>query len=625
MFYNKPLNIIKANKLRFRAIPESSYPISIPTPSEYVVKKETSNKMINTVNAPPLKDENQNEKLVNKREWYYTDFIDALNNKEIDEVVIKKDLSSLMASSKFNTQGFVELPDDSGIMDYLIGGNVRVTVKGVDQNAAFIKGLIETVITIMFMSGMFVLFSQIIRGGGANGMNSFMQSKAKLQDGQITNIKFNDIAGCEEAKQEVMEIVDFLKSPEKYVSLGANIPKGCLLVGSPGTGKTLLAKAIAGEANVPFFSCSASEFIELFVGVGASRVRDLFTKAKEKAPCIIFIDEIDAIGKSRNSNGMFPGNDEREQTINQLLTEMDGFNGDTGVIIIAATNRPEILDQALLRPGRFDRRVTVGLPDLKGRTDILKIHCKNKPLDESIDIVDISKITAGFTGADLSNLCNEAAIDAARNNKTTISLKNFEHALEKIILGPERKNVLMTDEKKRIVAYHEAGHALISLKIGSEEKLRKVTIVPRGRAAGVTYFEPSLENVDSGLYSRKYLENKILVALGGRVSEEIVFGHYNMTTGASGDFQSATDIARKMVMEFGFSEVIGPSAWINPSLISTDVQNKIDSEVIEILKKSYTRTINFLRNNENQLHKLANALLEKETLSGEEVEALLNA
>lgn len=438
---------------------------------------------------------------------------------------------------------------------------------------------------------------------------------------------FADIAGCDEAKAEVKEIVDFLKDPAKYNKVGAKIPKGCLLVGSPGTGKTLLAKAIAGEAGVPFFYGSASEFVEMFVGVGATRIRDLFDNAKKQAPCIVFIDEIDAIGKARaNGFQMGGGNDEREQTINQLLTEMDGFEGNSGVIVLGATNRADILDDALMRPGRFDRRVTIGLPDVRGRRDILTIHCKDKPIGEDVDLMSVAKITAGFSGADLANLANEAAILAARVDRETICVADFEMALERIVLGPERKSAVITAEKRRVVAFHEAGHALVALRTGNEEPLRKVTIVPRGKAGGVTYFEPNMDNIDSGLYTRRYLENKIMIALGGRAAEEIAFGALNITTGASGDFQVATGIARKMVMEFGFCGDLGPSSWTSAGAdggISVKVANTIDSEVLAILKQAYARTVNLLRNNEGLLNKLAGALLEKETLSADEVHAIV--
>jgi cell division protease FtsH len=556
--------------------------------------------------------------LVNNSEWFYSDFLDALRKQEITDVIIKQDLSSLSAMTKYNTKGLVELPFESNIIESLISNNVKVKVETREKSNIILDMIVSGVI----MMSIYLLFVKLITGGGGNiggGINSFSQSKARFTEIPETNVTFADIAGCDDGKNEVMEIVDFLKSPEKYSVLGAKIPKGCLLVGSPGTGKTLLAKAIAGESGVPFFSCSASEFMEMFVGVGASRIRDMFKKAKEKAPCIIFIDEIDAIGKTRSSGGSFGGHDERDQTINQLLTEMDGFNGNTGVIILASTNRPEILDPALLRAGRFDRRVTINLPDYKGRVDILKIHCRNKPLSETLQLSDIAKITAGFSGADLENLSNEAAIYGVRDNSLKITLDHFNKALDKIVIGPERSNILISEEKKRIIAFHEAGHALVSLKINSEEKLRKVTIIPRGRAAGVTYFEPSLENVDSGLYSRRYLENKIMVSLGGRIAEELMFGEGNTTTGASNDFQNATDIARKMVTDFGFTNSLGPSSWSQQHNISPQIQNKIDDEILDILKVFYKKTTNIIINNDSSLRKIALALLEKETLTGTEV------
>ncbi|CAN1322822.1 ATP-dependent zinc metalloprotease FTSH 1, chloroplastic [Linum perenne] len=386
----------------------------------------------------------------------------------------------------------------------------------------------------------------------------FGRSKSKFQEVPETGVTFADVAGADQAKLELQEVVDFLKNPDKYTALGAKIPKGCLLVGPPGTGKTLLARAVAGEAGTPFFSCAASEFVELFVGVGASRVRDLFEKAKSKAPCIVFIDEIDAVGRQRGA-GLGGGNDEREQTINQLLTEMDGFSGNSGVIVLAATNRPDVLDSALLRPGRFDRQVTVDRPDVSGRVKILQVsvHSRGKALAKDVDFEKIARRTPGFTGADLQNLMNEAAILAARRDLKEISKDEISDALERIIAGPEKKNAVVSEEKKKLVAYHEAGHALVGALMPEYDPVAKISIIPRGQAGGLTFFAPSEERLESGLYSRSYLENQMAVALGGRVAEEVIFGQENVTTGASNDFMQVSRVARQMVERFGFSKKIG--------------------------------------------------------------------
>ncbi|NBX51739.1 ATP-dependent zinc metalloprotease FtsH, partial [bacterium] len=379
------------------------------------------------------------------------------------------------------------------------------------------------------------------------------QSRAKEIDGEKISTTFDDIAGIDYAKKELQEVVDFLKNPEKYTRVGAKIPKGVLLAAGSGLGKTLLAKAVAGTAGVPFFSASASEFVEMFVGVGSSRIRNLFQKAKAKAPCIVFIDEIDAVGKARSGNLMGPGNDEREQTINQLLTEMDGFEGNTGVVVIGATNRVDILDKALLRPGRFDRIVTIDAPDVTGRTEILKVHTRGKPLDPAVDLAALAKITAGFSGAELQNLANEAAINAARHDRATITQNDFEEALEKVVMGPLKTARVISDEKRRIVAVHEAGHTVTAFYVGDYDAVRKVSIIPRGSAGGVTLFEPDADRVDSGLLTRTYLENKLVVALGGRAAEEIVYGPAAITTGASHDMEQVYKIARVMVTRYGFS------------------------------------------------------------------------
>lgn len=456
-------------------------------------------------------------------------------------------------------------------------------------------------------------------GGGPGGMaGRFGASPAKeLKEEENTGVTFGDIAGAENAKHDLMEIVDFLKAPERYAKVGAKIPRGVLLVGPPGTGKTLLARAVAGEAGVPFFPCSGSEFIEMFVGVGASRVRQLFQKAMEKAPSIIFIDEIDAIGKQRGTNMMGGGNDERDQTINQLLTAMDGFKGNTGVIVIAATNRPDILDDALLRPGRFDRRVSVDLPDLTGRLGILGIHTRGKPLASDVDIQGIGRVTVGFSGADLESLCNEAAIYAARGHRDVITADDFDKALEKLTMGEERRTLLVTEEKKKLIAYHEAGHALLGLAFQDKgfDKVRKISIVPRGGAGGATYFEPDENHVDLSLVTREYLEQQIMVTLGGRIAEEIVFGEEKTTTGASGDFQMVHELAYSMITEYGFSD-LGPVYLGDADGLSQD----ISQEVLGLVNEMYMRAYAIVELNRTLLDDIANTLLIKETLIADDVQ-----
>ena len=436
------------------------------------------------------------------------------------------------------------------------------------------------------------------------------------------------------AKTELQEVVDFLKNPDKYTALGAKIPKGCLLVGPPGTGKTLLAKAVAGEAGVPFFSCAASEFVELFVGVGASRVRDLFEKAKAKAPCIVFIDEIDAVGRQRGA-GMGGGNDEREQTINQLLTEMDGFEGNTGVIVLAATNRPDVLDSALLRPGRFDRQVTVDRPDLQGRVRILNVHAKGKTIAKDVDFEKVARRTPGFTGADLQNLMNEAAILAARRGLVEISKEEIADALERIVAGAEKKGAVISEAKRKLVAYHEAGHAIVGALMPEYDPVTKISIVPRGGAGGLTFFAPSEERLESGLYSRAYLENQMAVALGGRIAEEVVFGDENVTTGASSDFQQVTRTARMMITQMGFSKKLGQLALVSgggPSFLGNDMgrsaeysqqtADAIEAEVKELVMTAYRRAKDLVVSNRNVLDAVAEVLLEKETIDGDEFERI---
>lgn len=469
-------------------------------------------------------------------------------------------------------------------------------------------------------------------GGGGNNIFGFGRSRAKdLSGANRPTVTFDDVAGADEAKMELEEVVRFLKEPEKFIQVGARIPKGVLMVGPPGTGKTLLARAVAGEAGAPFFHISGSEFVEMFVGVGASRVRDLFDKAKQAAPAIVFVDEIDAVGRQRGA-GMGGGNDEREQTLNQILVEMDGFDNETNVIVIAATNRPDILDPALLRPGRFDRKVFVDLPDVTGREAILKVHARGKPIASEVSFADLARLTAGFSGADLENLINEAAIFAARRNKRTIGLLEFQDAFDRVVMGPERKSRVMSKDDKETVAYHEAGHAIVSFNLLNTDPVQKITIVPRGRAGG--YVMPLPE--DRMVHSREYLEDQITMALGGRASEEIFFGR--ITTGASNDLQQATRMARAMVMQYGMSDSLGLSTYgdqrSNPFLggdwgissrnYSEEAAKRIDKEVRSILHKSYDRALDIIKQNRDVLVSLAEKLLDVETLDRETFEELMN-
>ncbi|MEH1851882.1 MAG: ATP-dependent zinc metalloprotease FtsH2 [Nostoc sp.] len=495
------------------------------------------------------------------------------------------------------------------------------------RNDGAIWGLLgNLVFPVLLITGLFFLFrrSSNLPGGPGQAMN-FGKSKARFQMEAKTGVKFDDVAGIEEAKEELQEVVTFLKQPERFTAVGARIPKGVLLVGPPGTGKTLLAKAIAGEAGVPFFSISGSEFVEMFVGVGASRVRDLFKKAKDNAPCIIFIDEIDAVGRQRGA-GIGGGNDEREQTLNQLLTEMDGFEGNTGIIIIAATNRPDVLDSALLRPGRFDRQVTVDAPDIKGRLEILQVHARNKKLDTSVSLDAIARRTPGFTGADLANLLNEAAILTARRRKEAITLREIDDAVDRVVAGMEG-TPLVDSKSKRLIAYHEIGHALVGTLLKDHDPVQKVTLIPRGQAQGLTWFTP---NEEQGLISRSQLKARITGALGGRAAEEVIFGAAEVTTGAGGDLQQLSGMARQMVTRFGMSD-LGPLSlesqqgevflgrdWTTRSEYSESIASRIDAQVREIVEHCYDNAKKIIRDHRTVTDRLVDLLIEKETIDGEE-------
>jgi cell division protease FtsH len=502
------------------------------------------------------------------------------------------------------------------------------------NNELNIGNLMRSTIDIL-LNGMYIVIGILIiqtllgqSNGRGNPMSSFVNAKPPVKSEEV-NVKFVDVAGLENAKLEVMEIVEFLKSPERFTKVGAKIPKGVLLSGGPGLGKTLLAKAIAGEAGVPFFAVSASGFIELFIGTGSSRVRSLFNSAKENAPCIIFIDELDAIGKARSVNGGgIGGNDEREQTINQLLTEMDGFTENNGVVVISATNRPDILDPALVRPGRFDRLITLDPPTLKDRESILIIHTKNKPLSEDVDLHEIAKTTVGLSGAELANIANEASILTARRNGETLSMKDFVEAIDRVLLGPEKRNLLLSDKKKKIVAAHEAGHAVVGLMVGEYDQVTKISIVPRGKSGGVTMFEQLPENAESGLYSKQYLENRLAVALGGRAAEEICFGEKNITTGAYSDMEVVQQLARSMVVNYGFSEKLGTASWANKSNgfvndFSYKTTADVDAEVLKLTKQAYNRAKTIIRENERLFNEITEQLYQKEVLDRKDVDKIL--
>ncbi|XP_024357548.1 ATP-dependent zinc metalloprotease FTSH, chloroplastic [Physcomitrium patens] len=566
--------------------------------------------------------------------WRYSEFLNAVKAGKVERVRFAKDGTTLQLTAVDGRRANVTLPNDPDLVDILAMNGVDISVSEGEAANNYINVLGNLLFPLLAFGGLFFLFRRAQGGqggpGGMGGPMDFGRSKSKFQEVPETGVTFADVAGADQAKLELQEVVDFLKNPDKYTALGAKIPKGCLLVGPPGTGKTLLARAVSGEAGVPFFSCAASEFVELFVGVGASRVRDLFEKAKAKAPCIVFIDEIDAVGRQRGA-GMGGGNDEREQTINQLLTEMDGFSGNSGVIVLAATNRPDVLDSALLRPGRFDRQVTVDRPDVQGRVRILQVHSRGKTLAKDVDFEKIARRTPGFTGADLQNLMNEAAILAARRELKEISKDEIADALERIIAGPEKKNAVVSEEKRKLVAYHEAGHALVGALMPEYDPVAKISIVPRGGAGGLTFFAPSEERLESGLYSRSYLENQMAVALGGRIAEELIYGAENVTTGASNDFMQVSRVARQMVERFGFSKKIGQlslgGGGGNPflgqsagqqsdhSMATADV---IDAEVRELVETAYTRAKTIMETHIDILHKLAALLLEKETVDGEE-------
>jgi cell division protease FtsH len=557
----------------------------------------------------------------------YSEFQRQVDAGQIKEATIKGNKVSTVVNGQRQVAVFREMELDFASRLQTKGVNVKVEDA---ESGGTILSYFISALPLLFIVGLWFFLMRQMQGGGGRAM-SFGKSKARLLTEKHGRVTFDDVAGVDEAKEELEEIVDFLKDPTKFQRLGGKIPKGALLVGPPGTGKTLIARAVAGEANVPFFTISGSDFVEMFVGVGASRVRDMFEQAKKNAPCIIFIDEIDAVGRHRGA-GLGGGNDEREQTLNQLLVEMDGFEANEGIIIIAATNRPDVLDPALLRPGRFDRQVTVGNPDIVGREKILKVHMRNVPLSKDVEPKTIARGTPGFSGADLANLVNEAALLAARRGKRSVGMREFEDAKDKVMMGPERKSMVMTQKEKEATAVHEAGHAIVNMLVAGNDPLHKVTIIPRGRALGVTW---SLPEADRLSYTKTWAEAKIAMAFGGRIAEQLVYGEEHLNTGASSDITQATSIARSMVTEWGMSEVLGPlrysaneqEVFLGHSVtqrqnVSSETARMIDQEVRRIVTDGEKKARQVLTENRHLLDQLAAALMEYETLSGDEVSEL---
>ena len=560
----------------------------------------------------------------------YTTFITDIENGQVRQAKFEDNeiLVTKADGAKYTT--VIPLEDKNLLNDLL---KKKVKVEGTPQER---RGLLSQILIAWFpmllLIGVWVFFMRQMQGGGGKAM-SFGKSRARMMTQEQIKTTFADVAGCDEAKEEVAEIVDFLREPKKFQNLGGKIPKGILMVGPPGTGKTLLAKAIAGEAKVPFFTISGSDFVEMFVGVGASRVRDMFEQAKKNAPCLIFIDEIDAVGRQRGA-GLGGGHDEREQTLNQMLVEMDGFEGNEGVIVIAATNRPDVLDPALTRPGRFDRQVVVGLPDVKGREQILKVHMRKVPVGPDVDAMTLARGTPGYSGADLANLVNEAALFAARTNKRTVTMVEFEKAKDKINMGPERRTMIMTDKQKESTAYHEAGHAIVGYLVPEHDPVHKVTIIPRGRALGVTFFLPEGDQVS---ISQKQLESKLSTLYAGRLAEDLIYGEENISTGASNDIKVATNIARNMVTQWGFSDKLGPilyteddgEVFLGRSMakakhMSDETAHVIDEEVRAIVTRNYARARQILIDNMDILHAMKDALVKYETIEEEQIKQLMN-
>ncbi len=561
----------------------------------------------------------------------YSEFITEVKSGNVDSVKIddRTVTGQTVSGEQFTTY---TPPDDPQLINDLLANNVEIEASPPDQRSLLVDILISW-FPMLLLIGVWIFFMrQMQGGGGGRGAMSFGKSKARLMGEDQVKLNFSDVAGVEEAKEEVVELVEFLRDPGKFQKLGGKIPRGVLMVGSPGTGKTLLAKAIAGEAKVPFFSISGSDFVEMFVGVGASRVRDMFAQAKKHAPCIIFIDEIDAVGRQRGA-GLGGGHDEREQTLNQLLVEMDGFEGNEGIIVIAATNRPDVLDPALLRPGRFDRQVVVPLPDVRGREQILKVHMRKVPIGDDVRADLIARGTPGFSGADLANLVNEAALFAARANKRTVEMDEFERAKDKIVMGAERKSMVMSEDEKKLTAYHEAGHAIVGRLVPEHDPVYKVSIIPRGRALGVTMFLPEDDRYS---YSKQRLQSQLSSLFGGRIAEELIFGAERVTTGASNDIERATEIARNMVTKWGLSSKMGPLAYSEErgevflghsvtqhKTLSDETAHAIDEEVRRIIDSNYRRAEQLLKDNIENLHTMAQALMKYETIDTQQINDIM--
>lgn len=565
----------------------------------------------------------------------YSAFLDRVRNGQVESVLIEeKGLSKeitgkLRDGSDFKTIGI----DDPGLVKDLLDNEVKVDGKEPEGRSVLLE-LFLGAFPVLLLIGLWVYFMrQMQGGGGGRGAMSFGKSRAKLMQGEDqVKVTFADVAGADEAKHEVEELVEFLREPSKFTQLGGRIPRGLLMVGPPGTGKTLLAKAIAGEAKVPFFSISGSDFVEMFVGVGASRVRDMFDQAKKNAPCIIFIDEIDAVGRHRGA-GVGGGHDEREQTLNQLLVEMDGFEGGEGVIVIAATNRPDVLDPALLRPGRFDRQVVVPLPDLRGREQILKVHMRKVPLAKDVNARNIARGSPGFSGADLANLVNEAALFAARGNRREVNMEHFERAKDKIMMGAERRSMVMSEKEKKLTAYHEAGHAIVGRVVPDHDPVYKVTIIPRGRALGVTMFLPEEDRYS---HSKQHLQSQLCSLFGGRIAEELIFGKDQVTTGASNDIERATKIARSMVTKWGLTDALGPLTYSDEEdevflgrsvtqhkSVSDETARQIDQEVRKLIDDAYSVSSKILEDNKDILHSMSEALMKYETIDANQIDQLM--
>ncbi len=566
------------------------------------------------------------------RQMSYSQFVNDVRSQVVREVQIDRS-NGVISGVKSNGERFetvIPMHDDD-LMNDMLKSNVSIVGK-LPEEQSFLKTIFISWFPMLLLIGVWIFFMRQMQGGGGKGAMSFGKSKARLMNEDQIKVTFKDVAGCDEAKEDVTEMVDFLRDPAKYQKLGGSIPKGVLMVGPPGTGKTLLAKAVAGEAKVPFFTISGSDFVEMFVGVGASRVRDMFDQAKKAAPCIIFIDEIDAVGRQRGA-GLGGGHDEREQTLNQMLVEMDGFEGNEGIIVIAATNRPDVLDPALLRPGRFDRQVVVGLPDIRGREQIVKVHMRKVPLGDDVKAEVIARGTPGFSGADLANLVNEAALFAARSNKRVVSMAEFDAAKDKIMMGAERKSMVMSEQEREMTAYHEAGHAIVGRMVPEHDPVYKVSIIPRGRALGVTMYLPEQDRFS---HSKQFLESQISSLYGGRIAEELIYGADRVSTGASNDIERASNIARKMVTQWGLSEKLGPLLYAEEEgevflgrsssqskSMSADTAKLIDAEIRDFADRNYLRAEQIIKDNIDVLHAMKDALMKYETIDADQIDDLM--